>query len=999
MSDRTKEDLRKDLRYSRQIGAYGSETMKKLSELKVFIMGLKGLGIEVAKNIILSGPKRVSLYDKDIVQKKHLGTNFYLKEEDIEKKTLSEASLQNLKNLNPFTMVDIIEEIYDSIPQFNIVVITELYPKNVIIKIDEICAKQNIKFLFGANIGLFGFIFSNFGKNHTIIDKDGKEPKRFIITNITNEEKCLVTIGDNKNFDLENDSEIVLKNIKGMEELNNRVFLTSKKDNKSFYINENSLKYKKYINCGDAIEIKRKCSMNFLSFNESISLPFNSIKTFTTQDESKQRQNKLYLCIIYSLLESLESNKLSNINEKFLLSRIGKLFDNVKEIEKINNITYDDYEEDELQDFDELMISNMIKYSDYHIVPICSLIGGYMAQEIIKVTGQFLPINQWLFFDLYDHNYNYNKDSISNNSRYFYQENIFGKEIQKKLENLNIFIVGAGAVGCELLKNLSMMGVSSGRGRITVTDGDSIEISNLNRQFLFSEEDVTLSKSKIACKNIRKMNPKVNVIDLQLIVNDKTIDIFNKEFWEFQDFIFSAVDNIDARKYIDKRCYKYNKIFLNCGTKGVRANDNVFIPHKTKMFNQIFIGKNTITYEPCTLKSFPYKIEHCIEWGKSIFSDLFISRIRQLKTFLEEPQNFITNMVSDANNVFIEKYINIKQFMIILDNPNKVGKLIEYGLFYFNQLFNEKIKDLLKNYPLDKTYKDGTLFWSKEKRIPKTIEFSLEDKMCKQFINNFVLIFCKCLDIELNQNINIDDEVKKEINYYEFNLDKITINQKNDIIEELNSYNKDFNITEYSFDKDNCNHIELLESLSNLRARNYTISEVDKNRVLMLGGKIIAAVPTSTASVVGHLCYNLILLLYTRDVENIIKDGHFYLDIGEYLFLTNEEIKEKEEPENEYIEIKGSKTLKEFLEYFKKEKDIEINHCEMNGKIIYDKIKYPLERLRKKQNEKLEKKIEDIFYKQINNKEEEENKDLIISITGYKDNEIIEKFPLIKYII
>ena len=74
----------------------------------------------------------------------------------------------------------------------------------------------------------------------------------------------------------------------------------------------------------------------------------------------------------------------------------------------------------------------------------------------------------------------------------------------------------------------------------------------------------------------------------------------------------------------------------------------------------------------------------------------------------------------------------------------------------------------------------------------------------------------------------------------------------------------------------------------------------------------MAAVPTSTASVVGHLCYNLILLLYTKDFENIIKVGHFYLDKGEYLFLPPKEVKENEESIKEYIEIRGSKTLKEF---------------------------------------------------------------------------------------
>ena len=69
--------------------------------------------------------------------------------------------------------------------------------------------------------------------------------------------------------------------------------------------------------------------------------------------------------------------------------------------QKKNNISYDDYDEGELQSFDELMISNMIRYSYYRIVPLCSLIGGYLAQEIIKITGKFFPINQWFFFDLY----------------------------------------------------------------------------------------------------------------------------------------------------------------------------------------------------------------------------------------------------------------------------------------------------------------------------------------------------------------------------------------------------------------------------------------------------------------------------------------------------------------------------------------------------------------------------------------------------------------------
>ncbi len=68
---------------------------------------------------------------------------------------------------------------------------------------------------------------------------------------------------------------------------------------------------------------------------------------------------------------------------------------------------------------------------------------------------------------------------------------MFGWDFQKALKKQKWFIVGAGAIGCELLKNMAMMGLGCGStGSITITDMDQIEISNLSRQFLFHREDV-----------------------------------------------------------------------------------------------------------------------------------------------------------------------------------------------------------------------------------------------------------------------------------------------------------------------------------------------------------------------------------------------------------------------------------------------------------------------------------------------------------------------------
>jgi len=79
------------------------------------------------------------------------------------------------------------------------------------------------------------------------------------------------------------------------------------------------------------------------------------------------------------------------------------------------------------------------------------------------------------------------------------QINLLGKDLYDKVTNCKLFMIGAGAIGCELLKNYAMLGIGSGEeGRIMLTDPDVIEVSNLNRQFLFREKHLRFSKSSTA---------------------------------------------------------------------------------------------------------------------------------------------------------------------------------------------------------------------------------------------------------------------------------------------------------------------------------------------------------------------------------------------------------------------------------------------------------------------------------------------------------------------
>ena len=126
----------------------------------------------------------------------------------------------------------------------------------------------------------------------------------------------------------------------------------------------------------------------------------------------------------------------------------------------------------------------------------------------------------------------------------------------QKLAYTKLFMVGAGAIGCELLKNYAMLGVGTGKeikgdkpqaaGQIVLTDPDVIEVSNLNRQFLFREKHLRKPKSQTAAAAAIYMNPalKNNIIARLDKVHEGTAHIFTDSFFEGLNVVTNALDNI-----------------------------------------------------------------------------------------------------------------------------------------------------------------------------------------------------------------------------------------------------------------------------------------------------------------------------------------------------------------------------------------------------------------------------------------------------------------------
>jgi len=230
------------------------------------------------------------------------------------------------------------------------------------------------------------------------------------------------------------------------------------------------------------------------------------------------------------------------------------------------------------------------------------------------------------------------------NSRYDAQISVFGSKLQKKLEDAKVFIVGSGALGCEFLKNLALMGVSCNKqGKLTITDDDVIEKSNLSRQFLFRDWNIGQAKSTVAASAAGLINPRLNIEALQNRAAPETENVFDDTFWENLNVVINALDNVNARLYIDQRCLYFQKPLLESGTLGTKCNTQMVIPHLTENY-----GASRDPPEKqapmCTVHSFPHNIDHCLTWARSEFEGLLEKTPAEVNAYLINPNEYTSAM-------------------------------------------------------------------------------------------------------------------------------------------------------------------------------------------------------------------------------------------------------------------------------------------------------------------------------------------------------------------
>jgi molybdopterin/thiamine biosynthesis adenylyltransferase len=217
------------------------------------------------------------------------------------------------------------------------------------------------------------------------------------------------------------------------------------------------------------------------------------------------------------------------------------------------------------------------------------------------------------------------------------QVEIFTKEENKKIEELNVMIAGAGGLGTNQAQQLIRMGIN----KIYLYDNDIVELTNLNRQLFYGKKDIGKSKVECAKKHLDNFG-----LDTEIVPVEETIDV-NIEVPNDIHLIFDALDNFKTRFVLEDLALEAEIPFIHGGIESWYGQVAVIIPGETARLKDIFSGADKKEGTPSIISP-----------AVSIIASIQV--LEGIKVYLNK-ENFLKNklLLVDLDAYSVEK-VNIK---------------------------------------------------------------------------------------------------------------------------------------------------------------------------------------------------------------------------------------------------------------------------------------------------------------------------------------------------
>jgi ubiquitin-activating enzyme E1 len=834
-----------DSRYSRQSYAIGKDVMVKLSEACVLVIGYNTLSQEIIKNLALQGFNSINIVNNKVLESNQKTGLYYMQDSD------GKINLDSIRKLNPTISINEIN-VFDQSNEFvsniiirhDLIIITNSTYEDAN-SLNRICHKNSIPFIMTGCYGLMGYMFNDFGENFVVRDVDGKQYNYLILDELTEK-----TMSFRDKHELQ-DGDVLEITLTNNEILN--------------------------------LKVRRTINPVIVDFVNPIGLTKESIKSIIKKKIYIDHKFKT-LKNNYNQIDAIIADFSVDFNRSNDLHELHRAYDSYFNVE---GKTPDAWSNPDFDIFKSYLNDWELKSEDFKVLakkfcftirgdvlPFASIIAGVVAHESIKaISHKYIPISQWYYLDYYDLITREEIDTVDNtrknyrsNNKYEGLINVFGKKFVESIQKKVPFIVGSGAIGCELVKNLGMIGVKT----IIITDNDRIEKSNLSRQFLFNDADIYKSKAATAASKIKQFNPDVNVIVFEQKVCSETEAIFNQDFHDQIDIYMLALDNNDARIYMDEQALKYEKPMLNSGTEGTLGNVQVIIPHLTESYGSTKDPEQKSTFPICTIKSFPYKPEHTIQWARELFETEFNSTPALIEKY-RNISNLITTNESDIKQ-FYRQIFKYKNFESSVNGYFNILSSIYYDNFIRN------IDELISEYantenPNKKELKEGD-------RLPTHLNTSSET------INQFMMCGFNILNQMFKTNYNYQQ--MGTINPIIFNqsIDNLiydeVLGESTEIIKNIPQVYK----VDFEKDDDSLGHVQFVTESANMRNEQYMIPKSDVYTTRKIAGNIIPAMITTTSLISGFQVMEYIKIIkFYRPNKHLDKSFDSDIDIYKNRFV------------------------------------------------------------------------------------------------------------------